>query len=221
MLKAVEDIGRIVQNATLFNPRNWRDETITFAEGYSPVEAVKRLFALLSERKVGYVLVGGIALLYYVEGRNTQDLDFVIAHEDLDKMPEVKITEQDNNFARGEFEGVRANFYFTRNPLFRSVQEKYAVRVRFRGQEVSLGTVEGLLLLKLYALLSLYRQGDFGRVSLYENDIAALVYAYAPEMGKLLDNVGEYLGEGERASLQEIVAEIEKRVSRFEKVRGD
>ena len=221
MLKAVEDIGRIVQNATLFNPRNWRDETMTFAEGYSPVEAVKRLFALLSERKVGYVLVGGIALLYYVEGRNTQDLDFVIAHEDLDKMPEVKITEQDNNFARGdEFEEVRANFYFTRNPLFRSVQEKYAVRVRFRGQEVSLGTVEGLLLLKLYALLSLYRQGDFGRVSLYENDIAALVYAYAPDMSKLLDVVGEYLGGGERASLQEIVAEIEERISRFKKGGG-
>ncbi len=221
MLKAVEDIGRVVQNAALFNPRNWRDGTMTFAEGHSPVEAVKRLFALLKKRKVDYVLVGGIALLYYVEGRNTQDLDFVIALEDLYKLPEVKIAERDINFARGEFEGVQVDFLLTRNPLFRRVQQEYAARVRFLGQEVSLGTVEGLLLLKLYALPSLYRQGDFGRVSLYENDIAALMYAYAPEMGRLLDIIGEYVGGGERTSLQEIVAEIEERVSRFKKGRGD
>ena len=220
MLKTLEDIGYVVQNAVLFNPRNWRNEAMNFAVGHSPVEAVKRLFALLEAREIDYVLVGGIALLYYVEGRNTQDLDLVLAVKDLDKLSEVEIVERDVYFARGEFEGVRVDFLLTNNPLFQRVQEEYATRVQFWGQEVSLGTVEGLLLLKMYALPSLYRQGDFGRVSLYENDIAALVYKYEPDMERLLDVVGEYVGEGDRASLRDIVAEIRGRVRRFKKGRG-
>ncbi len=219
MLKTVTDIGVVVQNAVLFNPQNWRNEAMSFAVGHSPVEAVAQLFALLAARKTDYVLVGGIALLYYVEGRNTQDLDLVLAAQDLDKLPEIEIIERDIYFARGEFEGVRIDFLLTDNPLFRRVQAAYATRVQFLGQEVRLGTVEGLLLLKMYALPSLYRQGDFGRVSLYENDIAALVYQYEPDMGSLLDIVGEYVGEGDRASLRDIVAEIESRVRQFKKGR--
>lgn len=219
MLKTLEDIGRVIQNARLFNPQNWRDEAMDLAEGRSPVETVKRLFALLEERGIHYVLVGGIALLYYVEGRNTEDLDLVLAVKDLERLPEIKILERDVYFARGEFEGVRIDFLLTSNPLFRRVQEAFATRVPFLGQEVPLATVEGLLLLKMYALPSLYRQGDFGRVSLYENDIAMLMYAYEPDMKALLDIVGEYVGEGDRASLWDIVAEIEERVKRFKEGR--
>ena len=220
MLKTIEDIGRVVQNAALFNPRNWRGEAMGLAVGHSPVEAVKRLFALLAAREIDYVLVGGIALLYYVEGRNTQDLDLVLAVNDLDKLPEVETVERDVYFARGAFEGLQVDFLLTTNPLFRRVGEEYVTDVQFLGQTVRLGTVEGLLLLKMYALPSLYRQGDFGRVSLYENDIAALVYQYDPDMEKLLDIVGEYVGEGDQASLREIVAEIEARVRRFKKGQG-
>jgi hypothetical protein len=35
--------------------------------------------------------------------------------------------------------------------------------------------VEGLILLKLYALPSLYRQGNFAKVGIYENDVATLL----------------------------------------------
>lgn len=35
------------------------------------IETVSRFFSLLRERQIDYVLVGGIALLQYVEGRNT------------------------------------------------------------------------------------------------------------------------------------------------------
>lgn len=45
---------------------------------------------------------------------------------------------------------------------------------------MQIATVEGLLLLKLYALPSLYRQGSL-RVSIYENkNVAALLYTYRP-----------------------------------------
>jgi hypothetical protein len=39
------------------------------------IETVARFFALLCERRIEYVLVGGIATLQYVEGRNTEDID--------------------------------------------------------------------------------------------------------------------------------------------------
>ncbi len=215
MLKRLEDIGHIIQNAILFNPRNWSKEGRDFPVGPSPVEVVKRLFALLEARKVDYVLVGGIALLYYIEGRNTQDLDLLLAVKDLEQLPEIEIVERDVYFARGLFEGVQVDFWLNTNPLFRRVQKEHARRVQFLGQTVRLATVEGLLLLKMYALPSLYRQGDFSRVSLYESDIATLMYKYDPDMERLLAIVGEYVGKGDRASLREIVEEIRERVQRF------
>lgn len=215
MLKTVEEIGRVVQNAHFFNPQNWSQEAMPSTVEGSPVEAVTRFFALLAERQVDYALVGGVALLHYVEGRNTQDLDLIIAGEDLDRLPEIEIAERDVYFARGRFQGLRVDFLLTDNPLFRRVQREYVRRERFLGQGVPLATVEGLLLLKLYALPSLYRQGDFVRVGLYENDVAVLVYEYEPDMERLLDILAEYVGEGDMTALREIVAEIEERVRRF------
>ena len=64
---------------------------------------VEQLFNLLASRKVDYVLVGGIAVLTYVEGRNTQDIDLIMALPSLAKMPEIKIESQDMYFVRGKF----------------------------------------------------------------------------------------------------------------------
>jgi hypothetical protein len=55
------------------------------------------------------------------------------------------------------------------------VQRRYATIKPFRERDIPCATVAGLLLLKLYALPSLYRQGSFARVGLYENDIATLM----------------------------------------------
>ena len=217
VLHALEDIGRVVQNALCFNPRNWSRDNVDDALVGSPIEAVRQFFALLEERQISFVLVGGIAWLYYVEGRNTQDLDLVVATEDLKRLPEVEIVEQDLYFARGKFRGLQADFLLTTNPLFRRVRQEYVTQAHLLDREVPIATVEGLLLLKLYALPSLYRQGNFGRVNVYESDIAALVYHYEPEMAPLLDIVAEYVGEGDVTSLRQIVAEIEERTRRFKR----
>ena len=58
-------IGEVIRNAVLFNPANPQDILM------NPdilIEAVSRFFSLLRERRIDYVLVGGIALLQYVEG---------------------------------------------------------------------------------------------------------------------------------------------------------
>lgn len=78
--------------------------------------------------------------------------------------------------------------------------------------------MEGLLLLKLYALPSLYRQGSFAHASVYETDIAALMYAYRPDMDGLLK---EPQATSDLAELQNIVAEIYSRTGRFRRQESD
>jgi hypothetical protein len=49
----------------------------------SLLQTVERLFTLLHERQIAYLLVGGIAMLQYVQGRNTEDIDLIMAVSDL------------------------------------------------------------------------------------------------------------------------------------------
>ena len=46
---------------------------------------VAELFTLFKQRKVRPVLVGGIALLQYIQGRNTEDIDLIVAVSSLKK----------------------------------------------------------------------------------------------------------------------------------------
>ncbi len=212
MAKEAVHIGQVVRNAVVFNAQRWREGEMN---GEPLLRTVQELFALLDERQVSYVLVGGIALLSYVEGRNTEDIDLIMALPSLEKLPEIDIQERDRYFVRGRFKGLQIDVLLTENPLFRLVQERYTTEQTFLERAIPTATVEGLLLLKLYALPSLYRQGDFLRVGIYENDIAALMYAYQPDTEKPLQTLSAYLSENDLSSLKQIVAEIEERIQRF------
>ncbi len=181
----------------------------------SLLQAVQDLFAVLEKRKVDYVLVGGIALLHYVEGRNTQDLDLLMAVAAFEKLPELKITSKDIYFVRADYNGLQIDVLLTQNPLFKKVHRKYSKNQHFLDRTIPIATVEGLLLLKLYALPSLYRQGNFARVGIYENDVATLLYAYQPDVPALLGELAGHLNESDLAEVKNIVADIEQRISRF------
>ncbi|MDW8319569.1 MAG: hypothetical protein RMN53_17220, partial [Anaerolineae bacterium] len=183
--------------------------------GASLVETVRQFFDLLEQRRVRYVLVGGVALLYYVEGRNTQDLDLLMAAPSLTKLPELKVVEQDENFARASFGGLTVDLLLTRNPLFKRVYAKYTTEAQLLDRTVPIATVDGLLLLKLYELPSLYRQGNFARVGIYENDIATLIHYYRPNVDGLLDELSRYLAEPDLAEVRKVVAELQRRADRF------
>ncbi len=216
MLEQIDDIGRILRNAVAFNPRYWKGTDVN-PEVLLP--AVRSLFALLQEREIPYVLVGGVALLNYIEGRNTEDLDLILALADLQALPEIEVESQDEDFARGTYQGLRVDILLTENPLFRLIRDRYTARQTFLEQSVPLATVEGLLLRKLYALSSLYRQGRFERVSTYENDIAVLMYAYEPDVEALLQVLADFVSESDLRALGEIVAEIRGRIERFRERR--
>ena len=178
---------------------------------------VEQLFHLLDSRKVDYVLVGGIALLTYVEGRNTQDIDLIMALTSMAKLPEIKITSQDMYFAHGQFNELQIDILLTENPLFDKVAKKYSTKKQFRDRKIKCATVEGLLLLKLFALPSLYRQASFERVGIYENDIATLLNAYQPKREPLMAELKKHLNETDMNELQNIMADIEARIKRFSK----
>lgn len=179
--------------------------------------AVTRLFTLLAERRIDYVLVGGIALLQYVEGRNTEDIDLILAFPALARLPEIEVLSQDADFARGQLGELQIDFLLTRNPLFEKVRRQYSQPQAFVEHTIQCASVEGLLLLKLYALPSLYRQGDFVRVNLYEGDIAALLHAHRPALAPLLAELANHLNETDLQAIREITADIQRRIERFGK----
>ena len=181
------------------------------------LQTVARLFAVLHERQIDYLLVGGVALLQYVEGRNTEDIDLIMALPSLKKLPEIQIASQDVNFARGKFDELQIDILLTRNPLFEKVQRKYATTQRFVERDIPCATVEGLLLLKLYALPSQYRQGDFARVGIYENDIATLIHDYRPQLEPLFAELARHLSDSDLAAVRDVVAEIQQRIELFDK----
>ena len=183
----------------------------------SLLNQVEQLFNLLESRKVDYVLVGGIALLTYVEGRNTQDIDLIMALPSLPKLPEIKIESEDMYFARGKFGELQIDILFTSNPLFAKVERDHTTTKQFMDRKLRCATVEGLILLKLFALPSLYRQGSFERVGIYENDIATLIYSFKPKMEQLFTELSKYLNETDMAEVRKIVADIEARIQRFRK----
>jgi hypothetical protein len=178
-------------------------------------EVVKALFRLLTDRQIHYALVGGVALLRYVPGRNTEDIDLLLAIHELDRLPEVRLQERTDWFAKGEFHGLRIDLLFTTNPLFRLVLQTRTTVHSFRELEVPCATAEGLILLKLFALPSLYRQGQVQRANLYEADVAALLLAAPVDTNALLEQVSPHVSASDLRELRGIVAEIEQRRDRF------
>lgn len=139
----------------------------------------------------------------------------------LKELPEITIVSQDEYFARGNYQGLQIDFLPTRNPLFAHVQQHHTSQQPFFERTITTATVKGLLLLKLYALPSLYRQGDFARVGLDENDVATLMFFYQPDMQAILGELAPYVGDQDRAAIQGIVIELTERISRFKRTRDE
>jgi hypothetical protein len=211
-IQSSTQIGDVIRNAVVFNVKNWLGGMMN---SDSVIQSVQDFFAVLEQRNIDYVLVGGIAILHYVEGRNTQDLDLLMAVASVEKLPELKVASQDMNFVRASYNELQIDILLTQNPLFKKVHSQYSKVEKFLDRNIPLATVEGLLLLKLYALPSLYRQGNFARVGIYENDIATLLHYYQPDMSSLLNELSRYVNETDFAEIKGVVTDIQNRIKRF------
>ena len=220
-------VAEIVRNAMLFGPDAWDGGAQPDRNSNSPARPnilptdrdVIDLFTLLGERHIPYLLVGGIAMLRYVAGRNTEDIDLLMSLPSLQQLPEISIEEQNEFFIRGRFRSVRVDVLLTANGLFAEAQQSFGTTHRFAELEVPTATPEGLILLKLYALPSLYRQGFFDRVSIYEGDIATLMQRHCPDLEPLLQRLQRHLESGDLHELKVIVRDIEARIARFKQLK--
>ena len=206
-------IGEIVRNGVVFDMKNWNRNV---ASEDSLPQVVDRLFDLLDQRQISYLLVGGVSLLSYVDGRNTQDVDFILARQSLSELPELVVAEEDQNFARAAFEQLQVDLLLTQNPLFKLVLQNYSTERPFGDRTIYCVTVEGLVLLKLYALPSLYRQGQFDKVSIYESDITLLMLRYPVDVDALATILKRYILATDWVELEQIIDDIQARMARFQ-----
>ena len=138
---------------------------------------------------------------------------------DLQRLSELTIESQDNNFARVTYRGLQIDVLLTQNKLFDLVRREYATQGQFDERAITVATPAGLMLLKFYALPSLYRQGDFKRVALYETDLIMLLRQYPMDDEQIFAVLQPHLSETDLRSLREIHAEIVERIQRYNKRR--
>ncbi len=220
MSERLVNIGEVIVQGVAFDPKN--GERLRAMDLNELFDSVPKLFDLLDQRGIDYVLVGGIAMLAYVDGRNTQDIDLIVARDDLERLQEIKIEEDNPDFARGWLGDLRVDFLFTRNKLFKLVQNNYAVTQEFIGRQIPCATHAGLVMLKLFALPSLYRQGRFDRVRIYQNDVADLIEKFNPPIEPIFQELAKHLMPSDMDELRSIVQKIEADIADSrQRFRGD
>lgn len=205
-------VSEIISNGIVFDLKNWDAK---MPESDDLTRNIDNLFQLLNDRQIDYLLVGGIALLSYIDGRNTQDIDFIMSRQALEQLTEFDVIEENNDFARARFNNLQVDILLAKNSLFNTVQKQHASQRTFGTLTIQTSTVEGLVLLKLYALPSLYRQGKFDKVSIYETDVLLLLLRYAVDLEKLLDTLKKHVLASDLDEIKQIVSDIQKRLDRF------
>lgn len=213
-------VAEVLVDAWEAGSHRWTNTPLQLREGPRPAppmpvpQDAMELFRLLHERCVNYLLVGGMAMLTYVQGRNTKDVDLLMSVAALEQLPELTIEDRKDFFARGKFRSIQVDLLLTANPLFKIILERFATRHPFEELSVPTATVEGMMVLKLFALPSLYRQMDMDRAAIYEADIKMLLARHKPEVKPLFKVLEPYIPQTDLRELQKIVSEEQQRVTR-------
>jgi hypothetical protein len=204
------DPARIIRFARGANPANWGAAVLPDYE-----DLVRRFMALLESRKAQFVVVGGIALLQHVSGRNTEDLDLILSAAELAEVPELEVQERNELFAYCRFGELRVDVLFTEHRLFRLVVERFSAPMDYHTGRYPTATVEGLILLKLFALPSLYRQFDFDRAAIYEADVTQLLSRTEQTDEFFLDILRLHLPASDQTEIAGVLKDIRGRISRM------
>ncbi len=206
-LSRCDDLASVIRDAVLSAPHATMNEESLLA-------ATRNFISSLEADKIPHVLVGGLAVLQYIEGRNTRDIDLIIAVEDLDLLPDLVLREKNDWFGSGDVGPLRVDLLFTVNPFFAEVAKKHAEERDFMGTCLRCATPEGIILLKLFALPSLYRQGQVDRAALYETDILMLLRHTPIEDIILEKQLQPHMTPTDIKALLEVLADIRGRIAK-------
>lgn len=211
---STDTLATVLCHAQIFNPKRW-NTVVSQSDFNELLRTVERLFEELDSSGISYLLVGGIAMLTYVEGRNTEDIDLIMRRPDLEDLTQIEITEESQNFVRADYQGLQVDLLLAQNPLFEQVQQNYKTEIQWGNRRIPCATPEGLVILKFYALPSLYRQGKFDRAALYETDILQLAYNYNLSLEPAIRIVDPHVIASDRSEIRDIARDIEQRRQRI------
>jgi hypothetical protein len=196
------NIAMIISDANEFNTQNWMKGMQINPQNLQ--SGVADFLKLLNDLEIGFVIVGGIAILGYVELRNTKDFDIIIDRHDYAKLkPFLDILNEEGDFANClTADKVRVDLLFADNPIFRYVKYGFEQNLDYEQGNFPTATPEGLVLMKLYALADLTLQYEaFGRkdilakIRLYQSDVIILNDMYELDFPKILRLLERHLSE--------------------------
>lgn len=199
------DLASILRDALIYDGKPAMNEETLLHE-------TERLLSALESDRIPHVLVGGLALLQYVEGRNTRDIDLIMAVQDLPRLPGFVLREKNEWFGTGDCGPLRVDLLFTANPFFDEVAKKHSSPRLFLTTTLRCATPEGIILLKLFALPSLYRQGLVARADLYETDILQLLRIDPVTDAALLAQLQPHLSTTDCTALAGVLEDLRQRM---------
>jgi len=203
--------GKIIALAHLANPATFGSRMST-----DYPELVSSFLSLLRHREIPFVVVGGIALLQHVRGRNTDDIDLIISAPRLADIPELKIAERSDMFAYGSFSELRVDILFAEHKVFKMVAADFSVDMQYQIGVLPTANIDGLILLKLFALPSLYRQFDFDRIAIYEADIMQLLHQSTQSDEFYLDLLADHISDSDLGELKKTLHDTRIRLKRIQ-----
>lgn len=209
-------VGEILAGAATwqyYSPRLREGEDEILRDPQRIAENTEILLDLLSEREVDFVLVGAVAMLQYVSGRNTKDIDFIVPQSELRRCPEIIVRHQDETFCRAVFnQSVQVDFLYTKNRLFKEVAESHSQVLQMNGRLVKCATPTGLVMLKLYAMPGLIYQFQEAKIRLYENDIEGLLTCGISD-NDVIATLKKHLKPGELLAAKMILQDLRSRMA--------
>jgi hypothetical protein len=105
-----------------------------------------RIIKHVEEQKIQYVLVGGVALAFYVEPRFTQDIDVLLVPEDFLK---VKIILEENRYFESAEPWTFTNTPLTLHRFFKAVDnDQMIIDVLIAGNNKHLEIIKNALIAK-------------------------------------------------------------------------
>jgi hypothetical protein len=196
------DIAMIISDANEFNTQNWINGMKINPQNLQ--SGVANFLKLLKDLNIDFVIVGGIAILSYVELRNTKDFDIIIDRHNYIKLkPFLEVLTEEGDFANClTEEKLRVDLLFADNPIFRYVKYGFEQNLDYEQGNFPTATPEGLVMMKLYALADLTLQHQvFGKkeiltkILLYQSDVNILNAMYEIDFSKILRLLEKHLSE--------------------------
>ncbi len=203
-------IGQVIRNGVEYDPKNWKPG---FEMAETLPTAVVDLLRELSKRESPFAIAGGIAMLAHVPGRNTQDLDLVMSPSDLLAIEGITSREASTDFLLADYRGLRVDVLSAKNKLFANVLRSHVALTEFVEGTFPCVTPVGMAILKLFALPSLYRQGDTTRIRIYESDVLGLLDAFDIDDTEILRAIEPHLLASDADELRRLVAELRVRIA--------